>query len=75
MICKEYKNILDKIEAKNIELILDNHQQEDDLVSVIYISNIKDLDNLENNLEDSSILASLVKKEYSLPSTSKVTCT
>lgn len=75
MICEEYKNILDEMEAKDIELILDNHQQEDDLASVMYISDVEDLDNLENDPEDGFTLASLAKKEHSLPSTSKVTRT
>jgi hypothetical protein len=75
VICEEYKNILDEMEAKDIELILDDHQQEDDLASVVYISDVEDLDNLENDPEDGSILASLVGKEHSLPSTSKVTRT
>jgi hypothetical protein len=75
VIREEYKNMLDEMEAKDIELILDNYQQEDDLASVMYISDVEDLDNLENDPEDGSILASLVEKEHSLPSTSKVTRT
>jgi hypothetical protein len=63
---ERYKNILDDIDPEDIVFSFEEKPDNDNTGSIIYISDIKDLDDLENDPEDGSELINGTK-ELSLP--------
>ena len=52
---KEYKDIIEEMNLEDIQFTLldnNNNNKEEDIAATIYISNIKDLDNLEDNFKE-----------------------
>ena len=50
---KEYKDIIEEMNLEDIQFTLpDNNNNKEDITTTIYISNIKDLDNLEDNFKE-----------------------
>ncbi|KAE8370989.1 hypothetical protein BDV26DRAFT_287118 [Aspergillus bertholletiae] len=48
---KEFRNIIDNIDTEDILFTVDE-RQDDDIENIIYISDIEDVDDLEDNPED-----------------------
>ena len=53
IINKEYKDIIEEMNLEDIQFtLLDNDNNKEDITATIYISNIEDLDDLEDDFEE-----------------------
>jgi hypothetical protein len=63
---EKYKNIMDDLDPKDIVFTAEEKLDDDDMENIIYISDMEDLDNLEDDPEDGSESIDQTK-EPSLP--------